>query len=145
MKNIEIQKTLNSFELIKSMKLGGKLSLLVAKNIKRLKDANDTYNEAREILAKQYCKRDESGNPILVNGSMYQFDAENTAVVNKEFTALMESESGVSLEFIDVEPLIEQFSDITPEQVEALLLMQTKTEIQEEIKIKDESKKDTDK
>ena len=89
MKNKEIQSLINSFELIKSMKLGGKLSLLVAKNIKRLKDANDIYQQAREILAKQYCKKDEKENPILINGSMYQFDSEQTAIINKEFNTII--------------------------------------------------------
>lgn len=144
MKNKEIQSLINSFELIKSMKLGGKLSLLVAKNIKRLKDANDIYQQAREILAKQYCKKDEKENPILINGSMYQFDSEQTAIINKEFNLLMESESGVLLEVIDVEPLIEQFSDITPEQVESLLLMQYESK-SEEIEKENAIKEDTDK
>lgn len=124
MKNKEMQKYINSIELIKSMKLGGKISLAIAKNIKNITIAKEIYENTRRTLAEQYCIKDGEGKPALVNNMSFQFDNENLKKIDAELAVIGDEDSGVILDLIDVEPLIEQFSDITPEQVSALLLLQ---------------------
>ena len=124
MKNKEMQKYINSMELVKSMKLGGKISLVIAKNNKKLSEAKEVYEATRRTLAEQYCVKDEAGKPLLINNMSFQFDTENLQKIDAELAVVGDEDNGVELELIDIEPLIEQFSDITPEQVSALLLLQ---------------------
>jgi hypothetical protein len=64
-----------------------------------------TFLEKRQEIAKEYCKRDENSQPVLLNGNVYQFEPENEVKANQEVMELLNQEITFEFEPLTVELL----------------------------------------
>lgn len=76
MKNFTLKNARPLFEALslaldktKDLNIGGEVNYCLARNFKRLKPGLDSFNESYDLLIKSFAEKDESGNPIIVNGA----------------------------------------------------------------------------
>jgi hypothetical protein len=120
MKNNQLLPYLEAIETIKDLKLGGKISLAIIKNKKKLIAAHDDIEALRVQLCEQYADKDEEGK-AKKDDKGYVISTDNVIIVNKEYIYILNDDCKVELEKINP-AVLEQFSDITVNQIEALML-----------------------
>lgn len=124
MKNSEILTHLTALNNVKDLKLGGKISLCLAKNKKKLQDAYDVLEDCRKTMCEQVAEKNEDGSPkkeIVAGVEKYVFLPDVNEKLEKDYADVLELDSKIELEKFNV-GLIDQFSDITPKQADALLM-----------------------
>lgn len=124
MKNSEILTHLTALDNLKDIKFGGRISLILAKNKKNLQNAYDVLEDARRDMCEKVAEKDEQGKPKkeITNGiEKYVFLPDVNKKLEEDYADVLEQESDVVIEKINV-AVIEQFSDITPKQADALLM-----------------------
>lgn len=88
----------------KALKLPVTTSFRFGKFIKKLNEEIQAFEAARAELLKQYCKRDEQGQPIIVE-NQYQFDDEIRPTVEAEFNKLAQEKVKLPWEPLNLEAL----------------------------------------
>lgn len=62
-------------------------------------------DEARKKLIFRYCKKDEAGEPIRLQGANYQFEPEEFVKYEKEFETLLNEEFEISIKKSTIDEL----------------------------------------
>lgn len=134
-RNSEFKFRINASSILKNLQLEGLLTLSLIQNKKQMVEMDKNYAEAYTEILNSRCKKDKQGNPIL----QYQKDQEGNDILDKpqeysfineeqkrdatnEFKNLSQTEVELKLATISSHSLA-KISQITPEQMEALLLM----------------------
>lgn len=129
MKNKELVRYGNAWHIVKKLKLGGKVTNLLTKNKRKIDTGLNDFSSASKVLCEQYCIKDEKGNPIMkeneIKEKVFDFTPENQILADKEYEVLGNCECDIVLETLDIEPLMEQYSDISGEECDALYLLLT--------------------
>jgi hypothetical protein len=134
MKNVELRIAIENLNLIKQVKLNGSMTLDLNTNMKNLSEADKLVEETRLKLCQDLCERrdpvgdQEIGEPIMIE-NVFQFSAENSEKINKEYTDLLNREAEVNIvrfEEEELKKIIKGIKEITSEQTNALLYFSKK-------------------
>lgn len=115
-----------NFQLLTSLqyvKLGGITGKILWKNKSAILEAEKDFDGVRITLCEQYSEKEEDGTPIKKDG-VYQFSTEALKEFNIEMQKVLDANSGVILHLISP-GIIDQYEDLTGQQVEALMFMST--------------------
>jgi hypothetical protein len=122
MKNAEIINYITGIDKLKDFKFGATISLILAKNKKKLIDEYKTIDELRIEMCGKYATLGEDKKPLLTEDKKgYIFTKEAELEFQEQYKELMLLDSGIALAKFSI-GLLDQFKDLTPEQVEILLL-----------------------
>lgn len=117
MKNFEVQVLLSGLQQVKEVKLPGKISLAIIKNINKLADCQKNLEEVRKKLIEQYCEKDENGQPILEGeGEVKSYKMADIDSFNNEYVSVMEQDADLVLDKIS-EQDVEKVDGLTLEQM----------------------------
>jgi hypothetical protein len=114
-KNLQLLPILEGIDKLKDLKLGGVKIKILLKNKKLLIAAHELLEDVKKKLIEQYAN-------TLVEGQEVTFTPENQELINKEWKEVNLQDSGVVLIKMNSAEL-DQFSDLTLEQMEILDLM----------------------
>lgn len=114
-KNVQILPILEGIKKIEGLKLGGVKTKVLLKNKKALIAAYEDLQEVQKKLVEQYSHKEDGAEEV-------KFTKENEEIINKEWKEINLSDSGVVLAKMNAAEL-DQFSDLTLEQMEVLDLM----------------------
>lgn len=114
-KNVHLLQILEGIKKIENLKLGGVKTKVVLKNKKALIAAYEELIEVQKKLVDQYSYKEEGSEEN-------KFTKENEDIVNKEWMEINLQDSGIVLVKMNSAEL-DQFSDLTLEQMEILDLM----------------------
>ena len=124
MKTIEINKTFENLTELEKKTLPIKVSLVVSRNIRKIKEAYNDIETKRMELVSRYGDKDENGEVIVnADGNVKISDPKDFI---KEFDELMASELDITLEKITMDDLNkcenEKYDALTLEEISALTL-----------------------
>lgn len=114
-KNVQLLPILEGIKKVENLKLGGVKVKIILKNKKMLMAAFEELQEVQKKLVEQYSYKEEGSEET-------KFTPENEELINKEWKEINLSDSGVVLAKMNTAEL-DQFSDLTLEQMEILDLM----------------------
>ncbi len=114
-KNLQLLPILDKIKTVETLKLGGVKVKILLKNKKMLIAGQELLEDVKKKLIEQYA------NP-LVEGEEVTFTPENQLLINKEWMEVNMQDSGIVLAKMNSAEL-DQFSDLTLEQMEILDLM----------------------
>lgn len=92
----------------------------IAKNIKKIADELETYEETRKKLLEEKADKDEDGKAIIEDGN-YKLSQEVMQEVLEEITVLQQKETDLDLTQIELEDL--NSADLTPQELFAIEFM----------------------
>lgn len=117
-KNSDIQNSIASINAILARKLGPKTAFKIAKTVKVVGEAVDTYNKTRENLIDKHARKDENGQRSVKkgeNGQPDQWDLEDQTAFEKDINELLDIEIELDINKIKLEELGED--PITPQML----------------------------
>ena len=101
----EIRNISERLELIEEKRMPVAIGYVISKNKKILSSERETIAKSAGEIISKYCKKDESGTPVL-NGDYYTFDDEKQAkLANDEITELYNTEIEVPIQTISLDVL----------------------------------------
>lgn len=109
--NITVNEMVNCmsvFNKLMTQECKGAIALKIARVARELNKEYTTFDEQRQKIIDKYCKKDESGNPVI-NGNEYVIDPQFAAESTEEFNALMNEELEINVNKLDLEE-IEDFT-----------------------------------
>lgn len=120
MKLIEIIESKDSLKkLYETQGLPFRVALSLAKNIKKVDEVLEVYEQKRLELVLKYAKKDENGNPIENNGN-YKID--DIPSFNKAYSELVSEEAELDIVKIKADDL-ESVSTLTPLDINRIMFL----------------------
>lgn len=120
MKLIEIIESKDSLKkLYETQGLPFRVALSLAKNINKVDEVLEVYEQKRRELVLKYAKKDENGNPIENNGN-YKID--DIPSFNKAYSELVSEEAELDIVKIKAEDL-ESVSTLTPLDINRIMFL----------------------
>ena len=104
---LKIFKIIEASQLLEKLafntNIKGKYSFKLLKNLENLLKEIERFEKLREPLIKEYCDKDDKGNPIIKNDN-YQFsDKEKEKKLVDKLNEILNSTTEVNIEMIDSE------------------------------------------
>lgn len=121
MKNSELEVLHNSLSNLADVKLPYKISYAVTKNILELEDTLKPYNTERNKLIDRYCKKDDTGKPIISENKTLSIDEKYNAEYLKAISELGDIECEFTPHYVKESEIETINTSLTPRQMAALL------------------------
>ena len=104
---INLSEIVNAVEPLKTLsnsKIKGRAAYRVAKFLKRVEEEYQLFETTRMNLVQEYCKKDDKGEPIIVDNS-YSIDQERVAEFNTEINKLLNTTVTIDMDPISMDDL----------------------------------------
>lgn len=125
MKTSKIVTIYNSLQKMQEKKLPVRLSLILYRNLQKIKSIAEKAEEERVALIREYAEKDDSGNPIDDGGRFHIPDADSFM---KEMDELLNTEVDVTFDKLSMKDIErcdeeEKFDSLTMEEIGAIECM----------------------